>query len=168
MKPFSVLASAFCYPAPGQMETLEAGLAGMSAGGTPKHFTRFIQKISRLTLGEWEELHTRTLDLNPPAAPYVGFQTWGESYQRGQFLANMNREVLDAGIETDGELPDHLTPTLRYLGEAGSPLPELVEVLPAAVQRMLSALRKVDPDNPYVDLLEAVQEACSGLKKEVS
>jgi nitrate reductase delta subunit len=165
---FTILAEAFCYPDPGQLEALKAGLANMPPGVERKAFARFLQKISRLTLGEWEELHTRTLDLNPPAAPYIGFQTWGESYQRGQFLANLNRAVLDAGVDPDGELPDHLTPVLRYLGAVENPLPELVEALPAAVQWMISALRKVEPENPYVDLLEAVHEVCGSLKKEVS
>ena len=60
----------------------------------------FSADIDRLPLGAWEELHTRTLDLNPPAAPYVGYQTWGESYQRGAFLAKMNRALAETGMDT--------------------------------------------------------------------
>ena len=41
----------------------------------------FSTGLIRLPLGASEELHARTLDLNPPAAPYVGYQTWGESYR---------------------------------------------------------------------------------------
>ena len=125
-----------------------------------------MKKIRPLSPGEWEELYTRTLDLNPPSAPYVGFQTWGESYQRGAFLSKMNRELLENGIDLQGELPDHLIPVLRYLGQVSEPLPELIEVLGPAVQRMTAGLRKADPDNPYLDLFEAVQSLCNALEKE--
>ena len=67
----------------------EEGLCGLSSNG-----------IAPLSLGEWEELHTRTLDLNPPAAPYVGYQIWGDSYQRGAFLAKMNRALVEAGVDS--------------------------------------------------------------------
>jgi nitrate reductase molybdenum cofactor assembly chaperone NarJ/NarW len=163
---FALLAEAFCYPAPGHLAALEKGLETLPAGIQKQSLAAFVGKIRGLSLGEWEELYTRTLDLNPPAAPYVGFQTWGESYQRGAFLSKMNRELMETGIDTQGELPDHLIPVLRYLGQAPEPLPELVEVLDPAIQRITAGLRKADSDNPYLDLLEAAQSLCSGLKKE--
>ncbi len=156
---YLLIAEAFCYPSPGQAKRLAAGLAGLPEGtgaAEKKALARFIEKIRPLSLGAWEELHTRTLDLNPPAAPYVGFQTWGESYQRGVFLSQLNRAMLEAGIDLEGELPDHLVPVLRYLGTVEAPLPKLVEVFGPAVERMIAVLRKAEPGNPYVDLLEAV------------
>lgn len=166
--PYAVLAEAFCYPAPGLLETLKEGLADLPAAAYRSAYARFLQKINRLALSEWEELYTRTLDLNPPAAPYIGFQIWGESYQRGAFLSTLNRALLETGVDLEGELPDHLIPVLRYLGRAPAPLPELAEALGPALQRMLSALRKADPANPYVDLYEAVQELCKGSNEEAA
>lgn len=163
---YTLLAEAFCYPAPGHLADLESGLENLPAGSQKQSLAAFVKKIRRLSLGAWEELYTRTLDLNPPAAPYIGFQTWGESYQRGAFLSKMNRALIEAGIDTQGELPDHLIPVLRYLGQAPDPLPELVEVLDPAIQRITAGLRKADSDNPYLDLLAAAQSLCSGLKKE--
>ncbi len=160
---YVTLADAFSYPAPGRLEALKRGGAAMPKGAGKDAYAAFLSGIDRLPLGAWEELHTRTLDLNPPAAPYVGYQTWGESYQRGAFLAQMNRALAETGVDTDGELPDHLTPTLRYLAAAPVPLPEMVEVLGPAIERMLAALRKAEPDNPYVSLLQAVQAQCQGL-----
>ena len=165
---YVTLADAFSYPAPGRLETLKRGGAAMPQGAGKDAYAAFLNGIDCLPLGAWEELHTRTLDLNPPAAPYVGYQTWGESYQRGAFLAKMNREFAEAGVETDGELPDHLAPILRYLAAVPDPLPEMVEVLGPAVSRMLEALRKAESDNPYVSLLQAVQAQCQGLKKEAA
>jgi nitrate reductase delta subunit len=163
---YMTLADAFCYPAPGRLDALKRGLAAMPKGAGKDAYAAFLNGIDRLPLGEWEELHTRTLDLNPPAAPYVGYQTWGESYQRGAFLAKMNRALTEAYVDVDGELPDHLAPTLRYLATVPDPLPEMIEVLGPAVGRMLDALRKAEPDNPYVSLLQAVQAQCQGLKQE--
>ena len=163
---YMTLADAFCYPAPGRLDALKRGLAAMPKGAGKDAYAAFLNGIDRLPLGEWEELHTRTLDLNPPAAPYVGYQIWGESYQRGTFLARLNRELLDAGVDAGGELPDHLAPVLRYLARTQAPLPELTELCGPALQRMHSALRKAEPDNPYVELLEAVSAVCRDLKSQ--
>jgi nitrate reductase delta subunit len=165
---YVTLADAFAYPAPGRLEALKRGGAAMPKGAGKDAYAAFLSGIDRLPLGAWEELHTRTLDLNPPAAPYVGYQTWGESYQRGAFLAQMNRALAEADVDADGELPDHLAPTFRYLATVSDPLPELLEVLGPAIGRMIEALRKAEPDNPYVSLLQAVQAQCQDLKKEAA
>ncbi len=148
------------YPAPGRMAELEAGMKALPAGSPSGGLADFLEEVRRLSLGSWEELHTRTLDLNPPAAPYIGFQTWGESYQRGVFLSQMSRELIDNGINADGELPDHLVPVLRYLARVDPPLPGLVEAIGPALKRMIAALRKVDPANPYLHLMEGIQGIC--------
>ncbi len=165
---YDLLADAFEYPGPGSLAALETGLETLPAGSQKQAMVSFLKKIRRLSLGEWEELYTRTLDLNPPAAPYIGFQTWGESYQRGEFMAKMNRKLMETGVDPEGELPDHLAPVLRYLGQTQEPLPELVEILNPAVQRMLAVLSKADPANPYLDLFEAALELCKGMKKEAA
>lgn len=165
---WEIVAEALCYPAPGRLDRLEVGLAQLPAGAVKTALAAFLQKIRRLSPGEWEELHTRTLDLNPPAAPYVGFQTWGESYQRGTFLSKLNRALLEARVDPAGELPDHLIPVLRYLGRVPAPLSELTAVFEPAVQRMLNRLRKADPPNPYIALLEAVQALGRTLPKEAA
>ena len=71
-------------------------------------------------------------------------------------------------IDLEGELPDHLAPVLRYLGHAAGLLPELIDVLPKAIQRMLDVLGSADPGNPYLNLLEATSLACKDLKKEAA
>lgn len=156
----TLLAEAFRYPAPGHLAALEKGLQSLPVGSETEAINAFLGQIRRLSLGAWEELYTHTLDLNPPAAPYIGFQTWGESYQRGVFLSNLSRELLKMDIDTEGELPDHLIPILRYLALASDPLPELVEHLDPALRRMSAALRQAEANNPYLNLLDAAQELC--------
>jgi nitrate reductase delta subunit len=163
-----LVAEAFCYPAPGQVERIVERLERVPPGDARRAVESFVGKVRLLSLGEWEELYTRTLDLNPPAAPYIGFQTWGESYQRGLFLSTLNRALLEAGVETEGELPDHLIPVLRYLGQAVEPLPELVEVLSPALRRIHDVLRQADAASPYLDLLAAAQGLCKVFNLETT
>jgi nitrate reductase molybdenum cofactor assembly chaperone NarJ/NarW len=153
---YTLLAEAFCYPAPGRLEMLEKGSESLPSGSVKQALAKFLTEIRSLSLGEWEELHTRTLDLSPLVAPYVGFQVWGESYQRGVFLSQISREMAEHAIPLEGELPDHLVPVLRYLGQVEDPLPELVEVIDQALSRMIKTLRKTGPGNPYIHILEGV------------
>jgi nitrate reductase delta subunit len=163
---YVVLADAFTYPTPGCLALLQNGISALPEGTARAHYASFVQAAGQLSLGEWEELHTRTLDLNPPVAPYVGYQIWGESYRRGPFLGRMNRALAEAGVDAGGELPDHIAPVLRYLAATAEPLPELVEVLAPALDRMVAMLRGAEPDNPYVDLFLATQALCASLKKK--
>jgi nitrate reductase molybdenum cofactor assembly chaperone NarJ/NarW len=154
---YCALADAFAYPSPGLRPALAANILTLPPGPVQEDYMAFVQKLSRLSLGEWEELYTTTFDLNPLVAPYLGYHAWGESYRRGPFLGRMNRALQEAGVETMGELPDHIAPVLRYLAATPAPLPELLEVLNPAVDRMVSTLQKAEPGNPYVDLMQAVQ-----------
>ena len=119
----------------------------------------FLAKIGRLSLAEWEVLYTETLDLSPSVAPYVGFQTWGESYQRGEFMARLSQVYRKIQVDQQGELPDHLLPVLNYLAVEAQPITELVEVLESALERMRATLQKREPGNPYLDWFAACQEA---------
>ena len=161
MQTLEFLAEAFQYPAPGRLEALLEGLKEIASAPVRKELELFLQQVGSLSLGEWEELYTRTLDMNPPAAPYIGFQIWGESYQRGIFLSQMNRALWEIAVDAAGELPDHLIPVLRYLAASPAPLPELTEILQPALKRMHAALHTADPHNPYTSLLEAVSLACA-------
>lgn len=151
------LAEALRYPAPGRVPSLRLLLMDVAPGAIRKTCSAFLSKIEVMSLYDWEELYTRTLDLNPTTIPYIGFQIWGESYRRGEFLAQMSRGLQSYAIDLDGELPDHLVPVLRYLEAASDPLPQLMEVMGPAVQRMIDVLHKQEPQNPYRYLLEGVR-----------
>ena len=139
---YILLAQALSYPGPGLLDELKEGLAGLGKGPGRNGLAAFIKKIGALSLEQWEELATGTLDLSPAAAPYVGFQVWGESYQRGAFMAQLNRAMAELDIDPGGELPDHLAPVLRYLAAADAPLPELAGHLQTAVGKMIAILRE--------------------------
>lgn len=154
-----VAADGFSYPSASSLDHLRAEVRGLPVGEVRTAMERFIRSLAPLSLGEWEELHTETLDLSPMFVPYVGHVAWGENYRRGAFMADLQRSMFEAGVDKRGELPDHIAPLLRLLGVGGGLPPDLVEVLPMAVERMRADLKKSDPDNPYQKLLAAVAAA---------
>lgn len=132
-------------------------MGALPDGKVRSRLERFVAAVTPLPLGEWEELHTRTLDLSPYFVPYVGHVVWGESYKRGAFMAALNRDMAAVGVDLEGELPDHLAPVLRYLEATASPDEELVDVLPQAVTAMIKDLKKSDAENPYLHVLNAAR-----------
>lgn len=153
--PVSALVLGLSYPGPDTLVRLRQAIEDLAPGRVVAELEHFVDAVSELTTGEWEELHTRTLDLSPLFVPYVGHVAWGESYRRGAFMAELQRAELDADVDQRGELPDHIVPILEYLDRVGQPLTELVEVLPGAIATMRRDLHKTEPDNPYRHLLAA-------------
>lgn len=150
-----VVALGYRYPTPSSAADLSAAITADLHGGIGRDMRRFHGGVSSLSLGEWEELHTSTLDLSPMFVPYVGHVVWGENYRRGEFMAELKGSMAAAGVDLGGELPDHIEPVLRYLAATPEPLADLLDVLPGAADSMRDTLRKVAPDNPYRHLLAA-------------
>ena len=165
MNMYMLIAEAFGYPRPGLLEELEQGLASAGTNPARRGLEAFIRKVGRLSLAEWEELATRTLDLSPAAAPYIGFQIWGESYQRGEFMSKLSHAMRKMDLDSGDELPDHIVPVLRYMAGTDQPIPELTEHFETAVARMQATLREKDHDNPYLELLEAALQLAPRSKR---
>lgn len=159
-----VVALGYRYPTPSAATELSTAIDGISEGVVKRHMRRFFDEVSDLSLGEWEEVHTATLDLSPLFVPYVGHVTWGENYRRGEFMADLKGSMALNGIDLGGELPDHIEPILRYMALVDEPLPDLVEVLPDAVAEMQDTLAKAAGDNPYRHLLAATAALAADLR----
>jgi len=155
----AAVALGYRYPAAGHAAALAVAVAGLTPGATRTAMERFVAAVTPLPSGDWEELHTRTLDLSPLFVPYVGHVAWGESYRRGAFMADLKAAQTAAGVDQGGELPDHIEPILRYLATGVEPIPDLSAVLAGTVAEMRNDLRKREPDNPYRHLLEATAAA---------
>ena len=167
MGEYHAIAMALEYPGPGSLEKLRVAWEALPGGPIRKHLLRFLADLEQLSLAGWEELHTRTLDLAPIFAPYVGFAIFGENYQRGEFMAGLKVAQDEIGIDRRGELPDHLEPVLRYLAATDEPFPGLVEVFAQAVSRMRKTLKEAEADNPYRHVLAAAAEAAERLEVPV-
>ncbi len=150
-----VVALGFRYPTPFQLGELEEAVATHLQGTVRSRMDDFVGEVSQLELGEWEELHTATLDLSPKFVPYLGHVAWGENYRRGEFMADLKRDMERCGVGLLGELPDHIEPVLRYLSATSKPLPDLLEIAAESVATMRSVLVKADRHNPYRHLLSA-------------
>lgn len=167
MNSFDAIALAFRYPAPGSIEEVREAWVGLPPSGVRRSLMKFLGDIEKLDLNGWEELHTRTLDLAPIFAPYVGYVIWGDSYQRGEFMAAIKVAQDDVGIDRHGELPDHLDPVARYLAAAREPDPRLVELFPKAIDKMKRTLKAAEKGNPYRHILRAFEEAAGLLPTPV-
>ncbi len=115
----------------------------------------FAGEIEGLPLAELEELYVRTFDMNPASTLDLGWQLFGEEYNRGLFLVRLRTLMQDFGLTETSELPDHLShalPVLARMDEEAAP--------DFATACMVPALRKVlegvPTDNPYRGLIEAV------------
>ena len=155
----SIVARAFRYPGPGHLDALATAAATVTDDTVRRELGLFVDRVRTLTLAEWEELHTETLDLSPRFVPYVGHVVWGENYRRGAFMADLSRSMTEHGVATNGELPDHIEPILRYIDTVEAPLIDLIEVLPQAVGGMVKELRAADKANPYLHVLAAAAAA---------
>jgi len=113
--------------------------------------------IDGLSIGELEELYTRTFDINPVGSLEVGWHLHGETYERGAFLVQMRDLLRRCSIEESSELPDHLTHTLLAVGrmgkEEGSAF--ISSRLLKAIDKMLEGF--VGKGNPYEHMLTATK-----------
>lgn len=151
-----LLAEALGYPSPARLKTLSA----LEATGSSR---RGESPAGSWTLGEWEEHYTRVFDHNPPSALYLGYQMWGDRYQRGELMATLARAQKVAGVDPAGELPDHLVPVLLYLAAVTDPLPQVLEILPGAVEKIRRAVEDLAPGSPYLAVLDDVLAATKEL-----
>lgn len=128
-----------------------------------------VREMGESSLARQREIYATTFDVNPVVCLYAGYHLFGDSYQRGAFMAHLNRTYDEAGYEPAGELPDHFCVLLAFLAHArtledpsadpGTDLPvwcdELIDdaIVPAA----RTIVRAFDQtSNPYGALLQAV------------
>jgi nitrate reductase molybdenum cofactor assembly chaperone NarJ/NarW len=137
-------AEALSYPSPARVRAIAAAFP---LNGT---------ESSGWDIGDWEEHYIRVFDMNPPSAPYLGYQIWGDHYQRGEFMAALTRAQREAGVDTAGELPDHIVPVLRYLAAVRDPLPQVLEILPPALSKIRQGVQTLAPESPYLAVLDHV------------
>lgn len=161
MQATEVVALGFRYPTPTAAADLSSAIEAYAHTDVQRHMRRFVKEVGALPLGEWEEIHTATLDLDPKFVPYVGHVAWGENYRRGAFMADLVAAMAKADVDLRGELPDHIEPVLRYLAATDEPLADLVDVLPGVIAEMNGVLKTALPNSPYCHLLAATL-ACAG------
>lgn len=156
---YDLLASLVAYPQVGYASRLEE-CARKLAEEHPQAGTflqPFLEHARGLTVEDLEELYTRTFDINPVCCLEVGWQLFGEEYERGSFLVKMRKMLREANLAESTELPDHLVHVLALLGQLdrdGADELAASAVLPA-LKKMLDGL--AGKDNPYENVLKAIE-----------
>jgi len=148
------------YPSEGFEEGVQewsAQVAGACPGAADPmgRFTKFAVGSDTGTL---QEFFTRTFEINPACTLEVGWQLFGENYNRGEFLVRMRQLLRDAGVPETSELPDHLTQVLRVLARM-----EPRQAAALAEESVIPAVKKMAVnlavnENPYESVLDAVLE----------
>ncbi len=92
---------------------------------------RFLELLPADDLLTMQELFTRSFDVQAITTLDVGYVLFGDDYKRGEMLANLNREHLEAQNDCGTELADHLPNVLRLIAELRDE--ELVEDLAYAI-----------------------------------
>lgn len=153
----TVVALAMRYPTIDQMTTLRTAIDGLPKGNAEREMRRFLKGIDGLELSDLEEIFTSTFDLNPMVVPYVGHLAYGDSYERGTFMADIQGAMRSVDVDPEGELPDHVEPILRYLAATDEPIEVLEPLLVPAITKMEKSLKKADSKNPYLHVLRAAR-----------
>ena len=114
---YSLLAALFEYPQadyPQRVQDIAEFLEGRyaKAGATLGQFKALLPADDLLIM---QELFTRSFDVQAVTTLDIGYVLFGDDYKRGEMLANLNREHLQAGVDCGTELADHLPNLLRLL-----------------------------------------------------
>jgi nitrate reductase assembly molybdenum cofactor insertion protein NarJ len=136
---YSLLAALFEYPQadfPQRVEDVSQFLEGRytKAGASLDQFQALLPASDLLCM---QELFTRSFDVQAVTTLDIGYVLFGDDYKRGEMLANLNREHLQAGIDCGTELADHLPNILRLLAvlEDQDLVSDLVDVILAPALR---------------------------------
>lgn len=116
----------------------------------------FSARVCGLTLEGAQELYVQTFDLNPVCALEVGWQLYGDNYDRGNFLVKMRQELEGHGVPENRELPDHLSHVLPLLAhmDSGEAVGFAAASVVPALKKMLAAFE--GKNNPYESVLKAL------------
>lgn len=124
--------------------------------------------LAHLSPDRREELYTATFDVTPACVPYTSIHLFGEeNFKRGEFMAALHARYAQAGFDSNGELPDHIAPLLRYAAQTDeNERRELAAFcLLGPISRMSESLA---PTNPYRAVLAAaraeLERLCPGVQ----
>lgn len=118
----------------------------------------FLDCAGSTPAGRLEEIYTGTFDVNPTCTIYAGYQLFGESYKRGEFLVRLKQKYREHGFAEDKELADHLAVLFRFLAgldEENILAQELIEDCLVPALRKMNGSFECDSRNPYAHLLGA-------------
>ena len=123
---------------------------------------RFAGAIVDLTVTDMQEEYTATFDFDQECSLDVGWHLFGDTHERGAFMASLREDMIRTGVPESAELPDHLTHVLALLARDPDGAPALAEAVAPGVDAVAHAL--VDRGSPYQYLLAAISDELTALR----
>jgi nitrate reductase assembly molybdenum cofactor insertion protein NarJ len=145
---YRLIASLFEYPDAGYPERV-AQIRVFLDEEYPKaaeQLGKFLEYLPANDVIAMQELYTRSFDVQAIATLDLGYVLFGDDYKRGELLANLNREHVDARNDCGTELADHLPNILRLMSVLRDN--ELIEDLAYAIvgPALLEMIGEFDSD----------------------
>ncbi len=155
----AALGAALTYPCGGFRESLHdlRGSLETRSAGASQALGEFLDATLGFNDNAHAETYTRTFDLAPQCAPYLGVHLFGDQdARRSQLMIGLANEYAKAGFQTQGELPDHIAVVLQSLRLL--PADEVREIVELCVMPALASMIKqlASTGNPYGHLMTAV------------
>jgi len=162
-----------CYPTDEYGVDLDATVVAVATydAGAGEAMAVFATFVGETPVTGVQEAFTQTFDLNPVCALEVGWQLFGEEYERGGFLVETRDLLRQHGIDEGSELPDHLSSLLAVLPR----LPEehalrlARNALVPAVRKMAAAIAaSASPFGPVIQAIDRLLAIVVAAYPEVS
>lgn len=114
---YQVLATLFLYPGKINSQDILAVDKILKknypqAAAELQAFTDFVSVAPKKS---WEEIFTRSFEVQAITTLDLGYIIFGDDYKRGSLLVSLTKEYKAAGIDCGTELPDHLPNILKLL-----------------------------------------------------
>jgi len=155
-KGYEIYADVFAYPNNSLKEKIEnvqqyLNVNYPNAAVVFKEFAGFSKNID---IKSWEEIYTRSFDVQALTTLDLGYVLFGDDYKRGELLVNLNNEHKKADNACRNELSDHLPNVLRLLAKLKD------EELRADIISLIlyPALRKIESefDSKHIEMKSKV------------
>ncbi len=105
-----------------------------------------------------QERYVEAFDLDAGCTLDIGWHLFGEAPERGTFLSILREDLVRAGLDERGNLPDHLPTLLRLIArQDAAEAAELAAIVGPAVALVLERLNA--RGSPFAELVAAVVHA---------
>jgi nitrate reductase assembly molybdenum cofactor insertion protein NarJ len=116
---YEMFASILSYPEEGMIEKIESvqELLNQNYPDAAEIMIEFTGFAKSVVYRKWEEIYTRTFDVQAITTLDMGYVLFGDDYKRGELLVNLSKEHTKAGNDCGTELADNLPNLLRLLNK---------------------------------------------------
>ncbi len=116
---YALLASLFGYPDEELRIDFEAAhkLLQKKYTSASTHLNEFHLFTKSVSLIKWQEIYTRTFDVQAITTLDLGYVLFGDDYKRGEMLVNLSKEHKNYDNDCGTELGDHLPNVLRLFAK---------------------------------------------------